>query len=98
MNRILLGKVKIEHFINEELDDYSYFKIGDVEQDDAFDEDAYFKVLITSNNRSKELHLFYDEKEDEISIALDSDLENFEVTNNYDWRAKHFWMALLTWD
>lgn len=98
----LKGYKEVSELINGELDDYSYFEVGELKWNDSYgsydeeDEEEHYIVEITGwNNKTKSLAFNYNVKEDKIEVELSED--SFYETNNYDYKVKYFWMALLEW-
>lgn len=90
---------KIKEFVEGEIDDYSYFKLKEIRLNTCFgndDKDEYYYVDIETNSeREKTLCFHYDGEKDKLEIELGED--NYEEVNDYSWRIKYFWMALLEW-
>lgn len=95
------GYEKIKELIEEELNDYSYFKMGELKINNCYElseDDEYYEIDIEMGfeNKKKTLYFHYDRKEDKIEIEISED--NFEEVTSYDWRIKYFWMTLLKWE
>ena len=94
------GHDKLKEFLDSELSDYS-FEIGEIKVNDGYtqtEEDEYYEVEIKwtyNDEKSKTLYFHYDRKEDKLEVELSEDC--YEEITTYDWRVKHFWMALLEW-
>jgi hypothetical protein len=95
------GYEKVKELVEGELSNYSYFNIGEIKVDNCYDqteEDEYYTVDIGSLNldsETKSLCFHYNRKEDKIEIELGED--NFEEVDDYSYKVKYFWMALLKW-
>ena len=93
------GYEKVKELIEREISDYSYFTIGELKLCDAYsqtEDDEYYQVEISSlNNKSKILYFHYDRINDKIEIELGED--SWEEVEDYSYKIKYFWMALLTW-
>ena len=96
---------ELEELLHTELDDYSYFEISNVELDEETEDASFYDVTIT-NERNQVKHLRFKVEE---WLDLDREQEMFQVhvciyediyeeVTTYDWRVKHFWMTLLSWE
>ena len=82
-------------FLNEELEDYSYFTVEVIELDDSSnDETEYYTVKITGGSNTKYVSFRLDGKLIEVELGEDS---WYEVCT-YEYTIKYFWMALLKWE
>ena len=95
------GYEKIKELIEGELNDYSYFKMGELKVNNCYDlseDDEYYEIDIGMGfeDKKKTLCFHYDRKKDKIEIEISED--NFEEVTPYDWRIKYFWMTLLKWE
>lgn len=89
------GYKKIKELIENELSDYSYFSIGELEFQEKYVDDEYYSIDITNGrDEIKTLYFKYD-AEEKVSIQLSED--NYEVIEDYSYTIKFFWMALLKW-
>ena len=91
------GYEKIKEILNKELDDYSFFSIGELELSEQNDNEEFYEVEITKDNdeANKSLCFKYDRNEDKIYIEISEDI--YEEIVTYDWRIKYLWMTLLKW-
>ena len=90
------GYEKIKELLNGELDDYSYFSIGELKLSEQNDTEEFYEVEITkANEDDKTLYFRYVREEDKIYISINED--NYEEVTTYDWRVKYLWMVLLKW-
>ncbi len=89
------GYEKIKELINKELEDYSYFKIGGLSLIEENDYEEFYEIDIKMHEKEKTLYFRYDREEKKIGVQLSED--NYEETNDYSYKVKYFWMALLEW-
>lgn len=93
------GYEKVKELVQGELDNYSYWKDIEIDIDDAYnktEEDEYYKVKVKDlRDKVKYLCFHYIVKEDKLEIELGED--NFEEVEDYSYKIKYFWMALLEW-
>lgn len=86
---------KLQEFIHEELDDYSYFKGWELTSESDDDEYEYYTLNIKINEKYvKEVTFRVSDKKIEVEHGEDC----WDETNTHDYRVKYFWMALLSWD
>jgi len=97
----MIGYEKVKELIEGELSDYSYFEIGELKLNDEYgsfdeeDEEEHYIIEITSRDKVKTLRFNYNRKTDKIEIELSED--SFYEVDDYSYRIKYFWMALLEW-
>lgn len=99
----LKGYQAVKELIEGELSDYSYFKAGELEWNDAYgeyeddDEQEHYSIDITIGHEDKRryLNFNYNKQEDTIEIELGED--SWQEVTDYDYKVKYFWMALLEW-
>ena len=95
------GYEKIKELIEGELEDYSYFKIGELKWNDEFgnfdenNEDEHYIIEIEKGEKTKTLRFNYNRKSDKIEIEISED--NYEEICDFQHTIKYFWMALLEW-
>ncbi len=87
-------KYLLEEFLSEELEEYSYFKIDNIELSDFHEETEYYSVTISGGNNIKTVYFKLDGHKIEIELGEDS---WYEVCT-YEYNIKYFWMALLKWE
>jgi len=80
-------------FLNEELEDYSYFTVESIDLDDEHQNSEYYNVKITGGDHIKYVSFKLDGKKIEVELGEDS---WYEVCT-YEYTVKYFWMALLKW-
>ena len=84
---------KIQEFLHDELDDYSYFKWELTSEEDTDYE--YYSVEISIYEKPVKTILL---KTDGKKIEIETGEDVWEETNTYNWRVKYFWMTLLSWE
>ena len=89
------GYEKVKELIDRELEDYSYFEIGELKLIEENDFEEFYEIDIEMHKKQKTLYFRYDRTEDKVGVQLGED--NYEETNDYDYKVKYFWMALLKW-
>ena len=98
----LKGYKAVKDLVEGELSDYSYWSVGKLKWNDGFgdyeedDEQEHYEICVSNNrDKTKILSFNYNKKEETIEIELGED--NWHEVNDYDYRIKYFWMALLEW-
>ena len=86
----------LEEFLNEELEDYSYFTIEIIELEDTNEKSntEFYSVKITGGSNTQYVSFRLDGKTIEVELGEDS---WYEVCS-CDYTIKYFWMALLKWE
>lgn len=91
------GRNMLKEFLDSELGDYSYFKVAEILLNEEYANYEYYDVTIKNlNEKLKELRFRYDLENNTLEIELSEDM--YEEINEYEWRVKYFWMALLKWE
>lgn len=86
---------KLQELLSDELDDYGYFNKREIHFDEEYNGYEYYSVDIkTTDDRSKTIRFRFSDDSNEISLGEDT-WQEFE---DYDYRIKYFWMALLSWE
>lgn len=91
------GYEQIKELLNGELDDYSFFSIGELKLSEQNDTEEFYEVEITKANDEPDKTLYFKYVREEDKIYIDMHEDNYEEVASYDWRVKYFWMTLLKW-
>ena len=98
------GFEKVKELIEGELEDYSYFEIGELKWNDEHGQpeeygasEEYYIIDITANDKVKTLRFNYDREKDKIGIMPHPEADYYDEVADYNWTIKRFWMALLEW-
>lgn len=84
---------KLKELIDEELGDYSAFEDREIFCDDDTAETEYYLLEIKDKARKQEYSMKFKCTEQKIYVHLG---ETWYETNNYDFKVKYFWIALLS--
>ena len=86
---------KLQEFVHEELDDYSYFEGWELTFEEEYDGYERYNLKVKANGKGvKDVYLRVNG--DKIEVEHGEDCWN--ETNTHNWLVKYFWMALLSWD
>ena len=92
----MIGYEEIKELVESELSDFSYFKLNKIEFEEEFGNHNYFAVdIVNLEEKKKTLNFRYDVEKKIIEIELNEDC--YQELDDYTYKARYFWMALLEW-
>ena len=109
-NRELKAAQIIEHFLNDELSNYSqlYEHIEIVKAESRSDDEVYVEATVRNKSLSFKVKFkeHFEEKVlidadnyyENVDISIELSEDNYETIETFNHSIKYFWQALLDWD